>query len=159
MDMMNENLNPYVVFLPADQKSKTLSAIFGSNAAVDILRFSLDHGIANKIYQKELMKKLSYSNKTIIETLKSLTRLGVINEAMEKSTSSGRTVWVKAYQLSNEGKWFAMLLAEEKHLSSSEKAEILKNIFRGYIRWVRSLSENLHVSKQTLKGIFNEEMK
>lgn len=157
--MIDEKLNPYIVFLPADQKSKTLSAIFGSRAAVDILRYSLNQGIANKIYQRELMRKLDYSNKTIIENLKSLTRLGILKEAMEKITSDGRTVWVKAYQLSDEGKWFALLLAEERHLSSAEKSEILQNIFRGYIRWVRKLSEDLHVSNLTLKKIFNEEMK
>ncbi len=157
--MIDDKLNPYIVFLPAEQKSKTLSAIFGSRAAVDILRYSLNQGIANKIYQRELVRKLSYSNKTIIENLKSLTRLGILREAMEKTTSDGRTVWIKAYHLSDEGKWFALLLAEEKHLSSVEKSEILQNIFRGYIRWVRKLSEDLHVSNLTLKKIFNEEMK
>lgn len=157
--MRDEKLNPYIVFLPAEQKSKTLGAIFGSRAAVDILKFSLVQGIANKIYQRELVKKLSYSNKTIIENLKSLTRLGIVEEAMEKTVSDGRTVWVKAYSLSDEGKWFALLLAEEKHLSSAEKSEILQSIFRGYIRWVRKFSEDLHVSNLTLKKIFSEEMK
>ena len=72
---------------------------------------------------------------------------------------TGRTVWVKTYQLSDAGKWFALLLAEEKDLSGSEKAEILQSIFRGYIRWVKNLSEDLRVSRESLKKIFNEEMK
>ncbi|MFZ0965312.1 MAG: hypothetical protein WAN82_01630, partial [Candidatus Bathyarchaeia archaeon] len=74
---MNQKFHPYVVFLPSEQKSKILSAIFGSKAAVDILKFSLNQGISNKIYQKDLVKKLAYSNKTIIENLKSLTNLEV----------------------------------------------------------------------------------
>ena len=153
------DLHPYVVFLPTQQKNKILSAIFGSKAAVDILKFSLVQGISDKIYQKDLLRKLVYSNKTIIENLKSLTKLGVLMEDMEKIEKGGRAVWVKAYKLSDIGKWFALLLAEEKDLTDKEKAEILENIFRGYIKWVKNLSENLHVNKETLEKIFKQEMK
>ena len=156
---MNQKFHPYVVFLPSEQKSKILSAIFGSKAAVDILKFSLNQGISNKIYQKDLVKKLAYSNKTIIETLKSLTNLEVLREDMEKIKKEGRIVWVKAYQLSDLGKWFALLLAEEKDLSEKEKAEILQNLFRTYIKWARDLSEKLHVNRKTLEKIFTEEMR
>ena len=159
MSPMSESLHPYVVFLPSEQKSKILSAIFGSKAAVDVLKFSLIQGISNKIYQKDLVQKLSYSNKTIIENLKSLTNLGILTEAMEKIEKNGRTMWVKAYQLSDTGRWFALLLAEERDLSEKEKREILENIFRKYVRWVKDLSERLHVSGKVLREIFLEEMK
>jgi len=155
---MNQEFHPYVVFLPSEQKTKILSAIFGSKSAVDILRFSLRQGISNKIYQKDLVKELPYSNKTIIGNLKSLTNLGVLMENMEKMEKDGRIVWVKAYQLSDVGKWFALLLAEEKDLSQREKAEILQNIFKIYIRWVKDLSEKLYVNKKLLEKIFIEEM-
>jgi len=155
---LKENLHPYVVFLPSEQKSKILSAIFGSKAAVDILKFSLSRGISNKIYQKDLVRKLAYSNKTIIGTLKSLTNLGILAEDMEKMETEHRTTWVKAYQLSDTGRWFALLLAEEKDLSESEKAEILQNIFRKYMSWVKDLSQKLNVNKKTLEEIFREEL-
>ncbi|MEM1536902.1 MAG: hypothetical protein QW447_02590 [Candidatus Bathyarchaeia archaeon] len=154
-----KELHPYVVFLPAEQKDKILSAIFGSKASLEILRFFLKHGVANKIYQKDLVKRLAYSNKTIIENLKTLTELGVLTEVMEKTEHERRRVWVKAYRLSDVGKWFALLIAEEKELSDGEKAEILQNIFRSYIKWVKNLSEKLHVDKENLKRIFDEEMK
>jgi len=154
-----EDLHPYVVFLPSEQKTKILSAIFGSKAAVDILRFSLKNGISNKIYQKDLVKKLSYSNKTIIENLKSLTRLRIVTENMEKVEENGRVVWVKAYLLSDAGRWFALLLAEGRDLSQEEQAEILQNLFRAYIRWVKDLADRLHVEKGNLKRAFIEEMK
>jgi hypothetical protein len=156
---LNKNLHPYVVFLPSEQKGKILSAIFGSKATVDVLKFSLSQGISNKIYQKDLIRKLTYSNKTIIENLKSLTKLGVLREDMEKIEKQGRIVWVKAYQLSDAGKWFALLLAEEKELSEKEKAEIFQNVFRAYIKWSKDLSEKLHVNRKTLEKIFTEEMK
>jgi len=156
---VKESLYPYVVFLPSEQKSKILSAIFGSKAAVDILKFSLSQGVSNKIYQKDLVRKLAYSNKTVIENLKSLTKLGILRENMEKIEKEGRIIWVKAYQLSDIGKWFALLLAEEKELSEREKAEILQNLFRIYIKWVKDLSEKLHVNKKTLEEIFMEEIR
>jgi len=147
------------VFLPSEDKTKVLSSIFGSKAAVDILRFSLKQGISNEIYQKDLMKKLSYSNKTIIENLKSLTKLRILEEQMEKAQKERGIVWVKTYQLSDSGKWFALLLAEEKDLSDKEKGEILENLFRAYVGWVKDLSERLHLSKSTLEKAFKEEMK
>lgn len=151
--------HPYVVFLPAEKKDKILSAIFGSKASLEILRFFLKQGIANKTYQKDLVKRLAYSNKTIIENLKALTELGILTEYMEKAEHEGRTVWVKAYRLSDIGKWFALLIAEEKELSDKEKVEILQNIFRSYIKWVKNLSAKLHMNTETLKRIFDEEMK
>jgi hypothetical protein len=157
--MLNESLHPYVVFLPSEQKTRILSAIFGSKAAVDILKFSLNQGISNRIYQKDLVKKLAYSNKTVIGNLKSLTKLEVLKEDMEKIEQEGRVVWVKAYELTDAGRWFALLLAEEKDLSEKEKAEILQNLFRTYVRWVKSLAEKLHINKRRLENAFMEEMK
>jgi hypothetical protein len=156
---LKSNVYPYVVFLPVEEKDKILSAIFGSKAAVDLLRFALKQGISRNIYQKDLVRTLNYSNKTIIENLKTLTKLGVLTENMEKNESEGRTVWVKAYQLTVLGKWFALLLAEEKELSEVEKAEILENLFRIYVKLVKDLSEKLNVSKKMLEKIFIEEMK
>lgn len=156
---MDEKFYPYVVFLPAKQKHRVLSAIFGSKAAVDILKFSISQGIKNKIYQKDLVEKLPYSNKTVIEHLKSLTEFGILEESMEKMESEGRTVWLKCFQLSDIGEWVALLLTEEKDLTEKEKAEILQNVFRAYIKWMKNISEKLHVNKGALEKIFKEEIK
>jgi len=156
---LNEDLHPYVVFLPSEQKTKILSAIFGSKAAVDILRFSLGQGISNKIYQKDLVARLAYSNKTIIKNLKSLTKLEVLKENMEKTEKDSRVVWIKVYELSDTGRWFALLLAKGRDLSSIQKAEILQNLFGAYVRWVRQTSEKLQIDKKTLIEIFMKEMK
>ncbi len=159
MSNLDESLHPYVVFLPSEQKTKILSAIFGSKAAVDILRFSLAQGISSKIYQKDLVKRLRYSNKTVIGNLKTLTKFGILIEAMEKNGQNRRVVWVKAYRLSDAGRWFALLLAEEKDLSNAEKWEILQDLFKAYIRWVKNLSEKLGADRKMLEKTFREEMK
>ncbi len=156
---MSVKLHPYVVFLPTEKKDRILSAIFGSRAGVDVLRFSLKQGISKNIYQKDLVKRLNYSNKTIIENLKALTKLGVLTERMEKNDKEGRIIWVKTYQLTDLGKWFALLLAEEKELTDKEKAEILQSLFKTYVKLVKALAGELSVNKKMLAEIFNEEMK
>jgi len=155
---LSKDLHPYVVFLPSGEKTRILSGIFGSRAAVDVLRFSLSQGTSAKIYQKDLVSRLNYSNKTVLQNLKSLTRLGILNEEMEKSEQNKRTVWVKTYKLTDSGKWFALLLAEEKDIPEAEKADMLQSLFRAYVRWVKDVSDKLHVDIQALKHIFKEEM-
>jgi len=156
--LLSVKLHPYVVFLPVEQKDKILSAIFGSKAGVDVLRFSLKQGIAKNIYQKDLVKTLNYSNKTIISNLKTLTQLGVVTECMEKNEKENRVIWVKTYQLTDLGKWFALLLAEESELTEQEQADILQSLFRTYMKLVKNLAEELNINKTTLKQIFQQEI-
>ena len=156
---MSETLHPHIVFLPAKGKQKVLRAIFGSKIPIDILKFSIDQGISEKIYQKNLIESLGHSNKTVISHLKTMTDLGVLKENMEKIESDSRIVWMKYYVLSDLGKWFALLLAKENTLSRDEKVEIVRSVFRSYIKWVKELSEKLHVNKEILRDIFLKEMK
>lgn len=156
---MSKQLYPYVVFLPAKRKQNVLRAMFGSKIPVDILRFSIKQGISKKIYQKELIRQLGYSNKTVIEYLKTLTDAGILEESMEKIKSDERTVWVKYYVLSDLGRWFALLLTSEQSLSRDEKAKLISSIFRSYVRWVKSFSEKLGVKSEVLRDIFMEEMR
>jgi DNA-binding PadR family transcriptional regulator len=157
--LLSVKLHPYVVFLPVEQKDKILSAIFGSKAGVDVLRFSLKQGIAKNIYQKDLVKSLNYSHKTIIENLKTLTKLGVLTECMEKNEKEKRIIWVKTYQLTDLGKWFALLLAEESELTEQEQADILQSLFRTYVKLVKDLADELNINKKNLEEIFKQEMK
>jgi len=78
---------------------------------------------------------------------------------MEKNDKEGRIVWVKAYQLTDLGKWFALLLADEQELSNEEKVEIMQNLFRIYVKMVKGLAEKLRINKKTFEDIFREEMK
>ncbi|HUU86138.1 MAG TPA: hypothetical protein VMX17_00125 [Candidatus Glassbacteria bacterium] len=155
---MPEKLHPYVVFLPTEKKDKILSAIFGSKASVDVLRFSLKQGISKIIYQKDLVESLNYSNKTIIGNLRALTSLGVLTEQMEKIEKKNRIIWVKTYQLTTLGRWFALLLAEESQLTEKEKIEILESLFRTYVKLVKNLADELNINKKMLEKIFEEEM-
>ncbi|HQB65181.1 MAG TPA: hypothetical protein PK616_04770, partial [Fibrobacteraceae bacterium] len=97
--------------------------------------------------------------KTIIENLKSLTALGVLNESMEKNDKDGRIIWIKTYQLTNLGRWFALLIAEEEEITEAEKTEILQSLFRTYVKQVKRLAEEIGINKKMLEETFREEMK
>ncbi|MFQ6064710.1 MAG: hypothetical protein ACE5L6_04460 [Candidatus Bathyarchaeia archaeon] len=155
---MSNDFYPYVLFLPTKRKQKVLLAIFGSKVPIDILRFSIKRGISQKIYQKDLIESLGYSNKTVIEHLKDLTGSGILDEDMEKIESDGRMVWVKYYMLSDLGRWLALLLTSEKALSRDEKVDLIRNIFRSYIKWVKKLSKQLGIKKEIFQEIFAKEM-
>ncbi|MBS7624014.1 ArsR family transcriptional regulator [Candidatus Bathyarchaeota archaeon] len=155
---MRGRLYPYVIFLPKGSKYEVLRAVFGSSVPADILRFALRRGVSEKIYQKDLIENLGYSNKTVIEHLKALVDLGILSEQMEKSEFSGRRVWLKAYTLTDLGKWFALLLVEEENLSVEDKIKIACNVFRSYIRWIRELIDKLGVGREELLKIVKEEI-
>lgn len=156
---MRKRLYPYVVFLPLKNKEKVLKGIFGSRVPIDILNFSISQGISKKIYQQELIGSFGYSNKTILEHLKTLTEIGILKEAMEKKESGERTVWVKFYLLSDLGRWFALLLSKEDALSGCEKIDVITSIFRTYVRWIRELTEKIGLKREALHDIFIEEMR
>jgi DNA-binding PadR family transcriptional regulator len=158
-DLNQREIYPYIVFLPPEEKYWILKTVFGSKVPMDILKFSIKQKISNKIYQKDLVKTLPYSNKTIIEHLKTLTKRGILRENMEKNENSGRAVWVKYYLLSDLGKWFALLLAEKPDLTEAEKTEIFCSILKSYMKWVKEISQTLGVSKKIIHEIFNKEMK
>ena len=88
-----------------------------------------------------------------------LTKRGILKENMEKNEVGARSVWVKYYLLSDLGKWFALLLAEKTDLTETEKTEILRNIFKSYVKWVKQTSQKLGVSKDILQEIFDKEMR
>jgi len=70
---MDDDLYPFVLFLPIDRKNQILKAIFGSKVALEIMNYTLLSGISNKIFQTDLIHSITYSNKTIIKNLQSLT--------------------------------------------------------------------------------------
>jgi hypothetical protein len=156
---MSERLYPYVIFLPKGRKEKVFEALFESKVPAGILKYALRQGVSEKIFQKDLIGTLGYSNKTVIDHLKSLTVLKILDEHMEKAQASGRTVWVKYYTLTDLGRWFALLLVEEESMTVQEKIDIVSTAFRFYTRWVKELSGKLGMRKEELSRIFSEEMK
>jgi len=156
---MEVDLYPYVIFLPKDRKNRVLRAIFGSSVPVEIINFAIEQGISEKIYQRDLIEKLGRSNKTIIDYLKNLTELGILGENMEKTEKEGRVTWLKVYRFTDLGRWFALLMIDEKSLSKEERTEIVLSISKSYIQWINRLYDKLGLDKHVLRELLIENTK
>lgn len=156
---MEVDLYPYVIFLPKDRKNRVLRAIFGSSVPVEIINFAIEQGISEKIYQRDLIEKLGRSNKTVIDYLKNLTELGILGENMEKTEKEGRVTWLKVYRFTDLGRWFALLMIDEKSLSKEERTEIVISISKSYIQWINRLYDKLGLDKHVLKELLIENTK
>ena len=157
-EIKNERLYPYVILLPTKKKQRVLRTLFGSNLPIDLLDFSINQGLSNKIYQKDLINILGYSNKTVIGHLKNLTDLGILTEGREKMRSGKRTVWVKYFYLTDLGRWFALLILKEKSLSANEKIGIIRKAFKLYVTWIKKFSEEIGVEQKAIHEILLKDM-
>lgn len=148
---------PYILPLPrsrVDQR-RFLLTVFGSDTAMDILRsVSLDR----KVYQRDLIKGLGYSNKTIIEKLKTLVALGVLEEGMDKSINGKKVVWLKRYTPTSLGKWIVFLLMPPERVDAGLMEKILVELFGLYVRNAVELCKSYGLNPNMLKTVFDGEI-
>lgn len=146
---------PYILPLPKnrDNQRRFYRWVFGSNTALDILRAA---SLERKIYQRDLIKNLKYSNKTIIETLKKLVSLKVLQEGMEKVLLKDKTVWVKWYSPTNIGRWIVLLFLPLKQVKSELVEETLKQLFEFYIRNAIQLCDTYNLDTKILRAVFED---
>ena len=122
---------PYILPLPLDSvdQYRVLLSVFNSKITVDILKCI---GPKGKVHQRELLRRLPYSNKTIIEKLKELVAAGILEEGMERSESGRKRSWVKWYKPTLLGRWFALLLTPPGAIEVEELVEVSERLFEMY---------------------------
>ena len=128
----------YVVPLPKkrEDKRRFLLKVFGSNVTMDILELTCTK---ERVAQKELIRKLPYSNKTIISYLNELVSLGILKESMERVRRDGRRIWIKQYTLTRVGRLIALLVSPPERLRREEIEKLLKDLLRLYLRFIVKL--------------------
>ena len=146
---------PYILPLPKNREDqrKFYRWVFGSDTALDILRAA---SLEKKIYQRDLITSLKYSNKTIIETLKKLVSLNVLQEGMEKALSKDKAVWVKWYSPTSIGRWIVLLFLPPKEVKPELVEETLKQLFELYIRNAIQLCDTYNLDVKILRTVFEE---
>ncbi len=146
---------PYIVPLPTagSRQSGLLFSVFRSEASTNLVRHvPLD----DEAYQKELIKTLGYSNKTVIKWLRSLVAAGVLKEEMKETTVKGRRVWVKSYRLTPLGKWIRLLLMTPRELPAQRIRELVRELFALYVKSVVVLCREYGISISTLRTDFQD---
>jgi len=122
---------PYVVPLPLGREERLtfLQAAFGSGTRLDILSMIMDRGLEERVYEKELIEGLPYSNKTVIKHLGIMVKSGILAEGMERVRRKDRFVWVKWFQLTEVGGWIALLLSTPENLPEDRVRETFDESF------------------------------
>lgn len=129
---------PYVVPLPLPREVRLtfLQAVFGSKIRLETLSAIIEKGLEQKSFEKSLIEELPYSNKTLIKHLDILVEAGILSEGMERVARGERSVWMKWFQLTDSGRWIALLLSGPDGLSE----ERIKETFEESLEMVTSSS-------------------
>jgi DNA-binding MarR family transcriptional regulator len=150
-----KGLWPYVLPLPTSTSRQTrlILSVFKSEASMNLVKHvPLD----KEAYQKELIRTLGYSNKTVIKWLRSLVTAGILKEEMKETTVKGRRVWVKSYRLTSLGKWIRLLLIAPRQLPAERIRELIRDLFGLYVKSVAALSKRYGISVSVLKRDFED---
>jgi len=148
---------PYILPLPSDRANQRrfLISVFGSDIAIEILR---NISLEGKVYQRDLIKSLNYSNKTIIKHLKTLVSFNVLDEGMKKVVENKKTIWLKWYKTTNLGKWVVFLFVPPEKIDKKILEKILEELFELYIRNAVQLCKKYSVDPKLLEKVFSQAM-
>jgi sugar/nucleoside kinase (ribokinase family)/DNA-binding HxlR family transcriptional regulator len=119
-----------------------MKTLFKSEAALKILK-SMKRDEKN--YQSEIIKKLNFSNKTIINQLKKMVKMGILEEYEEKIVKEGTAYWVKWYKLTDVGKWLHYFLINEKEIDKKEFRKILDELTFFYSIGLKYFCKNFRI--------------
>ena len=143
---------PYVVPLPIGEgrQYEVLLSLFKSKASIDIIRHMPMEGVT---YQRDMIKKLPYSNKTIIKRLMSLVSTNVLSEGMERSKK--RRAWIKWYRLTSLGRWTKLLLTPPQTFPKSKIKELVEEFSTLYVEGVVKLCLKHRINPEIVKTTFD----
>ena len=149
---------PYILPLPVERRkfNSVFQAVFRSKAALEVLKRASPN---KRIYQKELISELGFSNKTVIEALKKLVSTGILEEGMERRKENGKTVWIKWYMPTFQGKWLVLLLQPIENISLDEAKEIVIELFTLYMKHMAKLCADYGIEPEIFRLKMNEAFK
>ncbi|MCK4491791.1 MAG: hypothetical protein KAU03_04150 [Candidatus Altiarchaeales archaeon] len=128
---------PCIVFLPEDREKRIglLQLIFGSTTKIEILKsFCVESGVKKRVYQRDLIESLPYSNKTIISHVTELVTVGILGEGMEK-----RKNWRKYLEVEKNMEWLILLFHDSGNISDEKLKESIEEFASLYLEHLRLL--------------------
>lgn len=149
---------PYIIFLPPNHVDQItlLTTVFGSEVKLKILsEFCPGKDELNsekELYQKKIIEKLPYSNKTLIKHLKDLVRLKILNEKMVKREST----WLKVFTVTESMRWLVLLLRDHDTIPGEEMKQIIKEFLREYIESILKISEHYDIEKKEIRRFLSD---
>lgn len=140
-----KELHPYVVLLPTsiNEKIQYIMTFFSSPVTVEVLRlFEWD----TELCQKEIITRLSqHSNKTVINSIRKLVSLNLLEEIEREEYRGNRKVRVKCYKLTDVGKWYNILFKDVNELNDKLIKEAITNLSVMFMAKILPFSEHLKI--------------
>jgi hypothetical protein len=149
-----DDLLPYVIFLPSDRDAhlRMLSSVFGSEVNLNIL---MEFCGKEKVYQKTLIETLPYSNKTVINHLKELVSLKVLQEGMEKQEAE-KNVWLKYFVVRPSKRWLIFLIYDPETISPETMQEFIVEVAHYYFKKIAILARQYGIDTERIREIFED---
>ncbi len=142
--MTTEHVWPYVLPFPTDVKQRRLVwSILQSHVGMSVL---MKLKLNERTYQRELIRQMSYSNKSIIEYLKKMVRAGILEEGLEKVETHRKRTWIKWYVPTQLGKWFILFLKNPEEIPTDLARKTLEELFQLYASSIVDVSEKYRLS-------------
>jgi ribokinase len=136
--------------------NELLRAVFGSEVSSEILkRCAPDRRIRQRELMSDLLRK-GYSNKTVIEKLRKLVELGVLEQGMERISVGKRSVWTKWYAPTPLGKWIVFLTLSPKEAPREAVEDALSELFKMYAQSAIGLCNRYGINVETFKSSLEE---
>jgi hypothetical protein len=150
-----DDLLPYVIFLPSDRDAQLqmLSTVFGSDVNLGILTAFCGE---SRVYQKQLIETLPYSNKTLISHLKELVTLGVLTEGMEKREGEEKNVWLKYFEVEPSKRWLIFLIYDPQLLSPDTTRKLIREVAQYYFKKIMELARSHDISTEEIVQLFED---
>jgi ribokinase len=147
---------PYILPLPLDRKRRELvMSVLKSSIATAILRnIKLDE----PSFQQELIHKLPYSNKTIIQKLKLMTKAGILYPDMQVvKTKNERRIWIKYYKPTNLGKWLILLFTSPEEISVERTKNLVEELFTLYTSSIMEICKKHQIDIEKFHQVLSRE--
>ncbi len=153
--MIMEELWPWILPLPkrTREQYEILLSVFKSKVSLDIL---LNMNVNRKNYQRDLIKKVPHSNKSIISALKKFVQAGIVEQGTEKVKVKGKDVWVNYYKLTFLGKYLKLLLTPIDKLSPRDLRKIVEELFDLYAKSIAKLCFDFNISHEVFHNSLNK---
>ncbi|MCK4432431.1 MAG: hypothetical protein KAV48_00695 [Methanomicrobia archaeon] len=148
---MKEEHVPYIIFLPPRHNDQIvlLTSVFGSKIKLEILN---EFCFKEEIYQKDLIEKFPYSNKTLITHLKELVTLKILNEKMVKKEGK----WLKMFNVNDSMRWLVLLLRDPDTIPREEMKKIITRFLNDYVKSILKISEHYGMDKKEIQRFLSD---
>jgi len=114
-------------------------------------------GIGARLFQHDLIRRLRYSNKSIIKYLKQMVEAGILVEGMERVVEKGKAIWMKWYTPTSLGKWVILFLTPPEEIRPELAKQTIEELFRLYSSSVVEVCEKYGFTIDSFQQVFDEE--